>query len=160
MKKIVRILLILGVFLIVVFAFGVLFFRSSNKSFIEMLQDDPTLWILVNALFFGSFSLTFNVLKFIVKSHKKKFYKVIRIGDITFAVYLFVMTLFGIYHMIRIEVYGINSGTVSKSFIISLVFYTFFILIAIALFFDNRSFHTSLTNSSPKDSINDIGTTD
>jgi hypothetical protein len=157
MKIVVRIALLLGVSLVLFFGAMVLFEEIVTKGVAQMLHDNPYIWVLIFSTFLGLFSLSFQITKFIVKSRENTFYKLVRIGDLLFAMYLFTFTIINVGDLVAVAISRSSVAAVSKGVVNSIVFYSVVILFTIFLFMGNFRFHKSLAQVPKTESIDDIG---
>lgn len=156
MKKVGRIFLVLGVLAVILFAFFIFSRELKFRSFFAAIERDPMLLILVFSTLLGFFSLSFNMSKFSVQP-KKKYYRLIRIGDLSFSVYIFVLSIMGLVDMLLLYMNPLDSLRGSIASLQVIAFYGGLILLSVALFVDNLRFHKSLLHFNQEDSIEDIG---
>ena len=157
MKIIFRVFLVILIVLIILLAFGIYMTRVARLDESEEMNVNWALWMFMGSAFLALFSLRFNILKLADNPRRKKIYKLIRVGDLIFSLYLFV---FSVMVLGRIMINYINLIDTNYQMIIpmgTIVMYAFFILLSIALFVDNLKFHKSLSHSNQEDSIEDIG---
>ena len=157
MKKGVRILLTLIAFGLVVSWVAILLDEILNKGLWEMVQEGSRFWILTGATFLGILSLSFNAKKFEDQPIRRKYYRVIRFGDMIFSLYVFAANVLVLGDLISIYINRLSSGFQTKLPLESMALYIALVLFSIVLFIDNLKFHKFLVQYKPKESIDDIG---
>lgn len=152
-----RVFFMVGALCVVLFTIIIFSSEMRDKGLFEAIENDPTLWILVVATFLAFFSMYFNGIKFTHQPLKKKLFKLTRIGDLLFAVYLFVLNMIGFVDLIIRYIRSLNSPYNTSISTGKVVFFIVFISFSIAIFIDNLKFYKSLRNAPVGETIDDIG---
>jgi hypothetical protein len=121
-------------------------------NFFEDLEKDSFLLIPIYFTFFSIFCFLFNIKKFNQDiSIASTTYKIFRIGDLVFAISLFILIVVGLYFYI-----GAVSANKLRLKLLPLTIMIFFLFFAILDIADNILYHKKQVVFSKKESIEDI----
>ncbi|WP_439128329.1 hypothetical protein [Polaribacter sp.] len=120
------------------------------------LKKDISLFIPIFVTFFALVSLIFNTKKFKNSTDIEiSYYKFLRIGDLFFSIFLFIVSFAGFYLLIE-SWYKTNLE--SHFFKIRISILSLVLIFSVLLYLDNLRFHKSLKNNANKSFIEEIGT--
>ncbi len=133
-----------------------LYTEFKNGSFLLKLKKDISLFIPIFVTFFALVSLIFNTKKFKNSTDIEiSYYKFLRIGDLFFSIFLFIVSFAGFYLLIE-SWYKTNLE--SHFFKIRISILSLVLIFSVLLYLDNLRFHKSLKNNANKSFIEEIGT--
>jgi len=155
MKKFKRILFCILITSFLFFGIYILSEIFKTFQFHSQIKNDPSILIPIHLTLFSIISLLYNFNKLhnqlIIKSI---IYKTLRIGDLVFAVSIFIFSVVCIYfliHNLKLSTLQISRQIIAFTLLLVLFF------LSILLIFDNILFHKKQETILKKDSIDEIG---